>query len=193
MQRGPRTRNANVYSSDAPQPWILFGACCLVQVGILIILGPIKKDLFWLQLSFHPEDARKILASWMPEDVERFSHHFLLDGLYPVLYGLLLRRRARALLPHSPLSVTLIGAATLGAACDVVENVLHWSALPDLDHAADWMLRAASGAAILKWLLMWPLVLLLAPHSPLMAKVGPMTIPFDAASALRKRPRRKAL
>ena len=98
--------------------------------------------------------------------------------MFPALYGLLLRRRVRCLVQFSPLQVTLIGAATLGAALDVVANALLFFALPDLMEAPDWLLASAGVAAICKWAVLVPTLLLLMPFSPMMARIGPMTIPF---------------
>ena len=69
----------------------------IVQAILAVILGPIAGDVFRLQTSLSPSAARAIVAGWAPEDEQRFRWHFYLDGLYPLLYALLMRRRARAL------------------------------------------------------------------------------------------------
>ena len=167
-----------------PQPLLLCAVCCVVQAILAVILGPIAGDVFRLQTSLSPSAARAIVAGWAPEDEQRFRWHFYLDGLYPLLYALLMRRRARALLPPSPIRSILLGAATIGALCDCAENALHWSALPDLGRAPDWILRAAAVAALCKWLCLVPTAVLLVPYSPLTSTLA-KTIPFRPGLAHR--------
>jgi hypothetical protein len=154
--------------------------CGLLIVGVLAICGKLAlaKDVIRLQLTVNAEQARAILAGVAQEDLWRLTSLIQFHLMFPALYGLLLRRRVRCLVQFSPLQVTLIGAATLGAALDVVANALLFFALPDLMEAPDWLLASAGVAAICKWAVLVPTLLLLMPFSPMMARIGPMTIPF---------------
>ena len=150
--------------ASSAQPWRLLLLCVATQLGILAILGPIGPTLLQLQLCFAPERFRSIVGGWSAEELWRFQAHFLLDGAYPLLYGLLLRRRAVAL--ALPRWVAL--AATAGAGCDVLENALHASAaLGSLSATPDWVILGAAAAASTKWAVLLPVVLAEAPGSPL--------------------------
>ena len=163
--------------AGARQPVVLLAACCIIFGSINVILGPsLSRDLVLLQLSLSPADARAIAAGWSADELRRFELHLYIDAVFPFFYALLLRRRARAILPHSPMRTVLIGAATLAASCDLVENGLHYSALPDFEAAPNWKLRAAAIFAIVKWAIFTPTVLLLMPFSPLSATLE-KTIP----------------
>jgi hypothetical protein len=169
--------------SSEPEPIILCTICGLLVVGVLAICGKLAlaKDVVRLQLTVNAEQARAILAGVAQEDLWRLTSLIQFHLMFPPLYGLLLRRRVRCLVQFSPLQVTLVGAATLGAALDVVANALLFSALPgerDLMEAPDWLLASAGAAAICKWAVLVPTLLLLMPFSPMMARIGPMTIPF---------------
>ena len=108
--------------------------------------------------------------------MDRFVWHLWLDVFYPPLYALLLRRRARAILPESPLRDALIGAATLAAACDLTEDGLRWMATRDYRSAPDWVFRAAAVAALIKWMLLFPCVACNVPLTPLQSTLD-KTIP----------------
>ena len=163
--------------AGARQPVLLLAACCVIFGSLNLILGPsLSRDLVLLQLSLSPADARAIVAGWSPDEMRRFEMHLYIDAVFPLFYGLLLRRRARARLPPSPMRTVLIGAASLAASCDLVENGMHYGALPDFEAAPDWKLRAAAIAALVKWATFTPTVLLLMPFSPLSATLD-KTIP----------------
>ena len=156
----------------------LFIICCALQGLIALTLGPVMLDVLKLQLTFDPNRARAILEQWSLDDLHRLSSHLYIDMIYPFLYAAMLRRQTFALLPDSPLQLVLVWAATIGAAFDVLENFLLWHAMPDPIDAPDWLLRSLGFFGILRWIVMTPTVILLMPYSPLMARVGPLTIPF---------------
>jgi hypothetical protein len=149
-----------------PQPIRLVAVCFIIQVSLGLILGPrVANDLIAVQTTVDAHKFRAIVGQWTAADIERFRWHFALDFfIYPMVYGTMLRRRIRAVLHgQSSLAGVLQAVATCGAAMDIVENALHFSALPDLVNAPDWVVLAAASAAITKWLLLLPLAILLLP------------------------------
>tara|TARA_B110001452_G_scaffold260221_1_gene257490 strand:- start:2533 stop:3090 length:558 start_codon:yes stop_codon:yes gene_type:complete len=150
---------------EAPaQPLRLLAACVATQVCILWILGPIATSLLEVQLCFDPDRFSTIVRGWSTSgELWRFKAHFALDlVLYPVLYGLLLRRRSAAL--GMPRWVARL--ATAGAALDVAENALHLGAMlaGELHDAPDWLVLAAASAASVKWCVLLPVVVALMPR-----------------------------
>jgi len=136
-----------------PQPVRLFAAAVLTQLCILLLLGPVGHSLLKLQLCSSPDAFRSITVNWTPGSNElwHFKAHFILDAWYPLLYGLLLYRRAAAMLPRGVERTLLQQLAVLGAACDLVENSLHWSVVENLAGASDGIILSAAACAAVKW------------------------------------------
>jgi hypothetical protein len=169
--------------SHGPQPVRLLAACGVMQTTLTLMLWPIAYDALRLQVTMSPMDARALVAGWSDENVRRFKLSLLLDAFYPPLYALLLRRRARAILPPSPMQSCLVGAATLAAAFDTLENALHYrAALSAFAEAPDWALRTSAVAAIAKLVLLAFCVVALMPFSPLMNTLD-KTIPYRSLPA----------
>jgi len=136
----------------------------LSQAIIGAILGPVVgRDLGAMQ-SFaliKPSIFRELAAGWGADEVDRFERHFLLDFvLHPAIYSLFfvgwvaLEASQRQVIPlHYETWAGLIG---LAGVCDVIENFIHWSMLPDLTKAGDSEIRAAAVFSMMKWLIMVP-------------------------------------
>lgn len=150
---------------DEPaQPLRLLAACVATQLCILWVLGPISTSLLEVQLCFDPDRFRTIARGWSTSgELWRFQAHFALDFVfYPVMYGLLLRRRSAAL--GMPRWVARL--ATTGAVLDVAENALHVGAMlsGELHDAPSWLVLAAASAASAKWCILLPVVVALMPR-----------------------------
>jgi len=96
-----RDKVVEPWAATQLQPVYLLAACAIVQFLLLTVLGPAAKNAFRLQFTISDTKARAILAEMSEDDQRRFQQHFLLDCFYPPLYALLLRRRARAILPRA--------------------------------------------------------------------------------------------
>ena len=167
-----RAASAPIGMACAPtQPLRLFVAAIITQVLILWCLGLGRSDdigpqLLSLQLCFEPSRFRALTESWSNAQLDRFSAHFWLDMWYPLLYGLVCWRRAAALFwrpCERRARCTLQVLAATAALCDLVENMLHFSVLPTLHTAPDWLILWASSAATAKWIMMMPVCWFLQP------------------------------
>ena len=138
-----------------PSDTILFLGCLVLQTTILFILGDLAPTLLQLQLCFDPQRFRSVVSGWSADEARVFRAHFLPDFVYPALYGLWLHRRVEAL----SLPAMLGRAAALGAACDVMENILHVRAFAMGSSAPDQLIIAASLLACTKWALLLPVLL----------------------------------
>jgi hypothetical protein len=139
---------------------------CVSQACIGLILGPkLGQDVGQMQTFalVQPSVFRELAASWSQDDIDRFRRHFYLDFvLHPLIYscffaawtGLELASLTSATIPlHYE---TWVGLIFMAGACDVIENAIHFSMLPNLDSAGDAEIRAAAVFSMIKWLIMLP-------------------------------------
>ena len=146
----------------------LLAAAALAQAAIVALLGPSAPHLLQLQLATDPDDARRFLATWSPNDHVRFKRHFLVDAWYPCLYAAFLCQRLLDVLAPTRVRATLSAICVLGASLDIFENTLHAGAAfgvfcPSLADAPDALLRAAAMAATAKWALLLPICVFILP------------------------------
>ncbi|MGE3955915.1 MAG: hypothetical protein AB7H96_04285 [Vicinamibacterales bacterium] len=128
------------------------GVCLLGSMGYYLHdLDPIPLAA---QLTFSRESFNGVLSNWSADQVQRFKHHFAVDYVFLVVYGvfgwLLARRLAsqRNVIQGARLLPWLLPAA---AAFDCVENLLHQVFTSHPDEMASGLYTLAGTASLVKW------------------------------------------
>lgn len=100
------------------------GLYVLSQVSIGIVLGhKVGAELIQMQLAFTKPRFDSIVGGWTDENLQQFQHHFYLDFIHPVWYGLMLAWALVKTLPAAKKS--LVWMPIVAALCDICENTLH--------------------------------------------------------------------
>ncbi len=124
------------------------------QVFIAMLLGhKVGAELVPMQLAFSKHRFDTIVTGWSTENLAQFQHHYYLDFIHPLWYGVTLAWALAKTLP--PGRKWLVWLPVVAALCDLCENVLH--AIPafngtfrELDQP---VIALSSTFAATKWLL----------------------------------------
>ena len=141
--------------------WQLLFLAAVAQGIIAWILGSkLSHKLVKMQTSISPDDFRHQIKLWSKDDVDKFQKHFVVDLiLYPVLYTLFCiswlatEFRKRGFVGNSYFFV-FSNVFIIGGLCDIIENIIHFSNLPDFEKTPDTSIKIASLAALVKWAIM---------------------------------------
>ncbi len=126
----------------------------LSQVSIGMLLGhKVGAELVPMQLAFSKHRFDTIVTGWSTDNLLQLQHHYYLDFIHPLWYGVTLAWVLAKTLPHERKS--LVWLPVVAALCDLCENTLH--AIPafsgtfrELDQPA---IALSSTFAATKWLL----------------------------------------
>lgn len=64
---------------------VLFGAYAVSQAYIVVLLRPVGRDVMRLQATVDPDEIRRIMGAWTPEQRRQYRRHLLPDTLHPLL------------------------------------------------------------------------------------------------------------
>lgn len=137
----------------------------LSQSSIAFLLGhKVGSELIPMQLAFTKPRFDSIVGGWTDANLLQLQHHFYLDFVHPLWYGLMLAWALAKTLP--PARQSLVWIPVVAALCDICENTLH--AIPlfqgtfrQLDQP---LIAASSGFAAVKWLLAGVSIALIARY-----------------------------
>lgn len=127
------------------------------QAHLASMLLPLEPSVLRLQLAFDVDMFWSILDRWGEAGVAVFRSHFPWDAVHPLLYGAM----GWLLVTRTPLYAELSPGAQwafrwmlpMAAACDGVENALHWHLL-GLPHGSGAAAVAVSSTfSLVKWTL----------------------------------------
>lgn len=155
-------------------PWVLG----VTGIGVFLLMSLLShidtqatgggpNGILGLQFAFSVEAARTIIQLWGPQGAALIAHTMWIDYVYPLFYATFL---ASAVVYFSKKwdmfgPRTLVGLTVppyLAALLDYVENTLHLILLHQFPHLSAGLVKAASIAATVKWLLVgWSLLVVL--------------------------------
>ena len=143
----------------------LFCVYVISQVSIALLLGhKVGAELVPMQLAFSKHRFDAIVTGWSAENLMQFQHHYYLDFIHPLWYGVTLAWALAKTLP--PGRKSLVWLPVVAAFCDLGENTLH--AIPafngtfrELDQP---VIALSSTLAATKWLLATVSVVLIAVY-----------------------------
>lgn len=107
---------------------MLFGLYAVSQIYIAVLLRPVGGDALRVQATSDPNELRRIIGAWSPEQCDRYRRHLLPDTLHPLVYASALV--AAGVAGHRPdtprwVRMGVVAAPVLSAVCDLAENALH--------------------------------------------------------------------
>lgn len=96
----------------------------LSQTSIGFLLGhKVGSQLVPMQLAFTKARFDSVVSGWTDVNLLQLQHHFYLDFVHPLWYGLMLAWALAKTLPAS--RHALVWIPVIAALCDVCENTLH--------------------------------------------------------------------
>ena len=124
----------------------------LSQISIGFLLGhKVGSELIQMQLAFTKPRFDAIVSGWTDTNLQQFQHHYYLDFIHPVWYGLMLAWALAKTLPASHKS--LVWMPIVAGVCDICENTLH--AIPSFQGTFRELdqpyIAISSGFAATKW------------------------------------------
>lgn len=134
------------------------GATVALFVGLAWYLAPLNPGVLALQLAFTPRTFGTIIHLWSPEHLARYRSHLPFDCLLLLAYGgfgYLLSTRTRLLAGlHRSLREGAAWILPLAAACDLLENGLHWWLTGAPRFGVPVVYAVAATGASVKWALL---------------------------------------
>jgi hypothetical protein len=137
--------------------WFSGLAAALLLCALGWYLSPLKPGILALQLAFTPRAFGAVVHAWPPEHLALYRSHLPVDGLLLLAYGTwgyLFATRGRLLASAGAgLRRAATWALPAAAACDAVEDVLHWWLTAEPRFGMPLPHALAATAASCKWLL----------------------------------------
>lgn len=138
--------------------WLTGMATLALIGGIAWYLAPLSPGVLVLQFAFTPRAFGELIHFWSAEQLQRFRLHLAADCLLLLCYGAfgyLLASRTGLFRAFGALGRRwAMWALPLAAACDALENALHWWLTEVPRFGLTWPYLFAAGSASAKWLLL---------------------------------------
>lgn len=135
---------------------VLFGVYAVSQAYIAVLLRPVGGDALRVQTTRDPDELRRIMSAWSPEQCDRYRRHLLPDTLHPLVYASALA--AAGVAGHRPdtprwVRMGVVAAPVLSAGCDLAENALHARFIRHPDRITRRTARISTRLTRTKWVL----------------------------------------